>query len=945
MNTSFGENDPYNATRVVGDVVMTSSGISALSCLVLFYFYAKYSCLRVFPNPLIFWRAVCDFGFAVQLFMQQLSRRLDFFTNELCLFWSFLTQLFLFGSLAWFFVYVLNYYFTISNPFTHPIERYYKMHLGVWAAAFFTAAMILAIRNEDDFPPYRGRIQLCWTAELPSWNGKNWGLYLGWVVMVWCSAQFVRIVCAKKLRHGGIDATLQNRKTIILACRYHIDVFSLIWMIEATLYAFMFQQPFKDYFTHSDLLPLFYVAILPLNGLFNLVILLYTNWEAIREARKNKQSALDSILQMNESARNPNNSRSLDMSQALINEFLAKFRLGMNCAHQVGHQAARQSTSTNIHVQGGGGGMKQSKVAHNFIHHEISSTGGKSNMLWQEAMDAQVVFKYTIGQPRSRSKCPRFLQTMALDEARDIEFFHYRPNAFKFLRERIFGVSQKNYLDSFQEIKPEDFTGGASSSFFFFTRDRKLVCKTMSDNELHCLMEILDSYCYHMTPKHFRKKALKHRQVLGCNSMINKIYGCYAITLYGKKINLLVVENILWNRDPNLQIHETYDLKGSWVGRLAKYGTMKDENLKQSIHVGDEQAIRIFLNALQDTEFFIKRDIMDYSLFLGIHRCQELRPKRTHHCTYQYEQQQLRVNNSSNHNHNNSSNNHTREQMDLERKYSVMSDNSSNSSYYDNSYESSSSGSRNRVNSSVATTAPHTSYFGGISADYVEGPGIYYMGIIDVLQRFDLSKKIERAIKTWFLCRPSHGISNVPPQLYASRFLLMLIQNLNVSLCLLSKLEVDHLRREGIQIVDIRKHRQAAIGKEKSPHTEYLVRIIRTQSGRTACENWEKEADIIEKGCTALIDAYRSRTGLGVLSANRLNLRREATGSINQDFASSKPLSTGQRLWKFLSRAMTRRPNLRYSQESMSPEEPDVGFLPRTTGDFEAPYRRMQNMT
>jgi 1-phosphatidylinositol-4-phosphate 5-kinase len=59
---------------------------------------------------------------------------------------------------------------------------------------------------------------------------------------------------------------------------------------------------------------------------------------------------------------------------------------------------------------------------------------------------------------------------------------------------------------------------------------------------------------------------------------------------------------------------------------------------------------------------------------------------------------------------------------------------------------------------------------GGMRAVVVEGPGIYYLGMIDVLQRWTLGKRLENWFKTRVLLQDVSGISAVPPRLYAARF-------------------------------------------------------------------------------------------------------------------------------------------------------------------------------
>jgi 1-phosphatidylinositol-4-phosphate 5-kinase len=64
----------------------------------------------------------------------------------------------------------------------------------------------------------------------------------------------------------------------------------------------------------------------------------------------------------------------------------------------------------------------------------------------------------------------------------------------------------------------------------------------------------------------------------------------------------------------------------------------------------------------------------------------------------------------------------------------------------------------------------HREYRGGMRAAIIEGPGIYYLGIIDICQRYTWSKWAERMVKIYFGCRNRHGLSAMPPEAYAARF-------------------------------------------------------------------------------------------------------------------------------------------------------------------------------
>jgi hypothetical protein len=72
--------------------------------------------------------------------------------------------------------------------------------------------------------------------------------------------------------------------------------------------------------------------------------------------------------------------------------------------------------------------------------------------------------------------------------------------------------------------------------------------------------------------------------------------------------------------------------------------------------------------------------------------------------------------------------------------------------------------------SAVCSDSVKRDLHGGIRADVVEGPGSYYIGIIDVLQRWNWKKRLERWFKVYFKLLDREGISAVSPSYYANRF-------------------------------------------------------------------------------------------------------------------------------------------------------------------------------
>ncbi len=58
-------------------------------------------------------------------------------------------------------------------------------------------------------------------------------------------------------------------------------------------------------------------------------------------------------------------------------------------------------------------------------------------------------------------------------------------------------------------------------------------------------------------------------------------------------------------------------------------------------------------------------------------------------------------------------------------------------------------------------------------------------GIIDMLQAWTWTKRVERALKMYVRLKDGFGLSAMPPYPYAQRFILMMRSHLDVSLCAL----------------------------------------------------------------------------------------------------------------------------------------------------------------
>jgi 1-phosphatidylinositol-4-phosphate 5-kinase len=202
----------------------------------------------------------------------------------------------------------------------------------------------------------------------------------------------------------------------------------------------------------------------------------------------------------------------------------------------------------------------------------------------------------------------------------DFKFKDYAPWVFRHLR-ALFRLDPADYLMSLtgKYILSELGSPGKSGSFFYFSRDYKYIIKTIHHAEHKFLRKILKDYYNHVTDNP--------------NTLLSQFYGLHRVKMpyTGRKIHFVVMNNLF---PPHRDIHQTFDLKGSTVGRNYKEedleknprATLKDLNWlrrKQHLELGLQKK-KLFLQQLEkDVRLMQKLKIMDYSLLVGVHDVQK----------------------------------------------------------------------------------------------------------------------------------------------------------------------------------------------------------------------------------------------------------------------------------------------------------------------------------
>lgn len=188
----------------------------------------------------------------------------------------------------------------------------------------------------------------------------------------------------------------------------------------------------------------------------------------------------------------------------------------------------------------------------------------------------------------------------------------YCPMVFRHLRE-LFQVDPADYMvaicgnDALRELS----SPGKSGSFFYLTQDDRFMIKTVKKSEVKVLIRMLRSYYHHVC---------KYE-----NSLVTKFFGVHCVKpIGGQKTRFIVMANLFCSE---YRIHRRFDLKGSSHGRMTdkpeeeidETTTLKDLDLNFVFRLQRSWFQELKTQIERDCEFLEAEGIMDYSLLVGLH--------------------------------------------------------------------------------------------------------------------------------------------------------------------------------------------------------------------------------------------------------------------------------------------------------------------------------------
>eukprot|EP00850_Spirogloea_muscicola_P023457 SM000358S13182 [mRNA] locus=s358:6526:10380:- [translate_table: standard] len=382
-------------------------------------------------------------------------------------------------------------------------------------------------------------------------------------------------------------------------------------------------------------------------------------------------------------------------------------------------------------------------------------------------------------------------------EAPSFVWKEYAPAVFRHLQE-ISCVDPSDYMLSIcgDGALRELSSPGKSGSIFYVSHDDRFIIKTMRKAEVKVLLAMLAAYLTHLR--------------LHESTLLTRFFGLHQIKAHGGRRVRFVVTGHLFA--PELPVDRRYDLKGSSQGRSAnkfeidETTTLKDLDLEHAFVLHDSWREPLLSQIEHDCRFLEEQQIMDYSLLLGVHdmatkqHCQpspfSINPSATHATAL--EQFSSADNTTSTLVVGSRQANGELPQSDTTPHGPSFTDKAEGLSQREDMFRQQ-AGSASQARSPLRGTercygSPQLSGWGlyretqlgqnmratAVRLDSWSGlpvanlgqadakEVVLCMGIIDILQRYNVSKKVEHALKS--LQYNANSISAVDPLLYARRF-------------------------------------------------------------------------------------------------------------------------------------------------------------------------------
>eukprot|EP01127_Copromyxa_protea_P002386 TRINITY_DN1227_c0_g1_i1.p1 TRINITY_DN1227_c0_g1~~TRINITY_DN1227_c0_g1_i1.p1 ORF type:complete len:864 (+),score=147.02 TRINITY_DN1227_c0_g1_i1:31-2622(+) len=598
------------------------SGFSFLGSILIVASSFTIPDLRKHPTTLVLYLSVCDLLFSLKYLVVAFVPDSEDWEDkslhqQLCMWEAIWSQFFGIASISWNAMISINLMMSIANPFANTATKEIIYHFFVWSLAVSTTT-VLALK--DFYQPSGDGT--CWL------NGRDevgWGLFYGFLVAYQLLAISALIYVG--VRTGNLAKAEEYQSRVLFRMGLYVVIFIATWLGPLSHEVYQFytshwngHRSFETFFTYWDMIGV------SIQGLANAFVW-FTNptfFVAFKEKYlkrcfsdeeydPNARGIVNHTRGLLEDKRNDIQGLTLVLRKNILTCILLSIRHSLEALaladplffsngllnHDLPVLTKKDCTEVRQYI------LEASDIdlesSEGFLN-----TSSREEKAWKSVNDGTPSSSPYNSIPSSQQ------QQQELFASNSFTFHDISPKAFERIRE-LSGVNPMQYRKALhprkflKRVNDQKFTDGRSGSFFCFSPDKQFILKTIPKSESKMLYDIMWHYTKHIEDNP--------------ETLLVRFYGSYVLKPpHANSIYIVVLQNVF---NYPYRVHETFDLKGSWVNRGGdgkEFTIGKDNDFSgRKLKVGQKYAPLITDTLKRDSELLRKLGIMDYSLLVGIH--------------------------------------------------------------------------------------------------------------------------------------------------------------------------------------------------------------------------------------------------------------------------------------------------------------------------------------
>eukprot|EP00301_Raphidiophrys_heterophryoidea_P002107 c10986_g1_i1.p1 GENE.c10986_g1_i1~~c10986_g1_i1.p1 ORF type:complete len:849 (-),score=183.12 c10986_g1_i1:55-2580(-) len=631
------------------------------------------------------------------------------------------------ASQAWIFCIAWDLWSALSNPFTLSALQLRLYHAFSWGIA--TLGSLSVLFTGHAYGMFLG--SWCW------WRTSNkrmhlqafaWGMFYIPVGGMMLASLLVCVVSAWHLRHG-LGKTFLQRARVVTAYACFLLLLLAQWSLYAGLY--LVRDLVEDLSArNSSTLANALLFVLASQGFVDLLAWLMTSHFAAETTSISSTSSTCSTCNASTTHTNMNtNTNSYSNSHNHMNSNIS---IGHNHDGASNDPAATSQANEALQTEfvsyvtrGIIGAFNQTQVypqgdpceAVNVPLPRQNSYQVAWKHIWKHRFNFRLI-KEELDSMDPEGADAHFVAVPSM-------FQEFCPHSFQRVRIAFEVTAALVSMELRATLKHRFTQGGASGAIFFYSHSSKFIVKSISKADAKFWTKKCAGLSDRTNAQAYAEYMESHHKTL-----LTKIFGVFELRLYGTSFYIMMMENI-FRQSGVARIHEIYDLKGSWVNRSAE---LPEEG---------SQATCLHCN----TKFTYSRNRIE-GQGCGSHPVHQPR--------------------------NVGKDNDLRYRICVQDPSELISLLEQDTTFLCDVFQ--------NMDYSLLVGVhlqDHPTNVEGVSglrssclvAPTVRGPSCFFLGVIDILQPWSLSKRTELFLKTVTNSGKAAGISSQPPHRYRIRFM------------------------------------------------------------------------------------------------------------------------------------------------------------------------------